>query len=61
MDRLLGNMDKKAEADYTKWEEFDSHMQMISITPACSGFPAVAMPALDVYSEENEYSIWFAA
>merc|ERR1719512_51139 len=34
---------------------------MISPAPACPDFPARTMPALDVYFEKSEYSIWFAA
>merc|ERR1719454_2788964 len=36
-------------------------MQMISPAPACPGLPARTMPALDVYFEKSEYSIWYAA
>jgi len=61
LDRLQGIVDEKTEANNTKWAEFDSHMQMISDPPACPGFPARTMPALDVYFEKSEYSIWFAA
>jgi len=61
LDRLQGVVDEKTEANNTKWEEFDSHMQMIAAAPACPDFPARTMPALDVYFEKSEYSIWFAA
>jgi len=61
LDRLQGVVDDKTEINNTKWEEFDSHMQMISTPPACPGLPARTMPALDVYFEKSEYSMWFAA
>jgi len=61
LDRLQGVVDDKTEINNTKWEEFDSHMQMISTPPACPGLPARTMPALDVYFEKSEYSVWFAA
>jgi len=61
LDRLQGIVDDKTAANSTKWEEFDQHMQMISTPPACPGLPARTMPALDVYFEKSEYSIWYAA
>merc|ERR1719189_3354290 len=60
LDRLQGVVDDKTEVNNTKWEEFDSHMQMISAPPACPGLPARTMPALDVFFEKSEYSVWFA-
>jgi len=62
LDRLQGVVDEKTEANKTKWEEFDSHMQIIAAAPAAyPGFPARTKPALDVYFEKSEYSSWFAA
>jgi len=61
LDRLQGVVDEKTEANNTKWAEFDSHMQQVSDAPVCPDFPARTMPALDVYFEKSEYSIWFAA
>jgi len=61
LNRLQGIVDDKTETNNTKWEEFDSHMQMISAPPACPGLPARTMPALDVFFEKSEYSVWFAA
>merc|ERR1719512_313081 len=61
LDRLQGVVDDKTAVNNTKWEEFDGHMQMISAPPACPGLPARTMPALDVYFEKSEYSVWFAA
>merc|ERR1719189_2852240 len=61
LDRLQGIVDEKTAVNNTKWEEFDRHMQMISPAPACPGLPARTMPALDVFFEKSEYSIWFAA
>jgi len=61
LDRLQGVVDDKTAVNNTKWEEFDSHMQMISTPPACPGLPARTMPALDVFFEKSEYSIWFSA
>jgi len=61
LDRLQGIVDEKTEINNTKWDEFDSHMQMISEPPACPGLPARTMPALDVFFEKSEYSIWFTA
>jgi len=61
LNRLQGVVDEKTEVNNTKWAEFDSHMQMISPAPACPGLPARTMPALDVFFEKSEYSIWFAA
>jgi len=61
LDRLQGVVDEKTEANNTKWDEFDSHMQHMADAPACPDFPARTMPALDVYFEKSEYSIWFAA
>jgi len=61
LDRLQGVVDEKTEVNNTKWEEFDSHMQMISDAPACPDFPARTMPALDVYFEKSDYSVWFSA
>jgi len=61
LDRLQGIVDEKTAMNTTKWEEFDQHMQMISPAPACPGLPARTMPALDVYFEKSEYSIWYAA
>merc|ERR1719461_430991 len=61
LNRLQGVVDDKTEVNNTKWAEFDSHMQMISPAPACPGLPARTMPALDVFFEKSEYSIWFAA
>jgi len=61
LDRLQGIVDDKTEINNTKFEELDSHMQMISEPPACPGLPARTMPALDVYFEKSEYSVWFGA
>jgi len=61
LDRLQGIVDDKTEINNTKWEEFDGHMQMISEPPACPGLPARTMPALDVFFEKSDYSIWFTA
>merc|ERR1719384_940317 len=61
LNRLQGVVDDKTEVNNTKWAEFDSHMQMISPAPACPGLPARTMPALDVFFEKSEYSIWFLA
>jgi len=61
LNRLQGIVDDKTEINNTKWEEFDSHMQMIAEPPACPGLPARTMPALDVFFEKSDYSIWFTA
>jgi len=61
LDRLQGVVDEKTLANATEWNTFNQHMQMISAPPACPGLPARTMPALDVYFEKSEYSIWFAA
>jgi len=61
LDRLQGVVDEKTLANATEWNTFNNHMQMISNPPACPGLPARTMPALDVYFEKSEYSIWFAA
>merc|ERR1719401_1634528 len=61
LDRLQGVVDEKTLANATEWNNFNNHMQMISTPPACPGLPARTMPALDVYFEKSEYSIWFAA
>ena len=61
MDRLQGGVGEKTEANNTTWEEFDDHIQMTPVAPACPGLPARTMPALDVYFKKGEYSIWFAA
>lgn len=61
LDRLQGVVDEKTAANATEWNTFNNHMQMISAPPACPGLPARTMPALDVYFEKSDYSIWFAA
>jgi len=61
LDKLQGVVDDKTVANNTRWREFDNHMQMIAAAPACPDFPARTMPALDVYFEKSEYSVWFAA
>jgi len=61
LNRLQGIVDEKTEVNNTKWAEFDNHMQMIATPPACPGLPARTMPALDVFFENSEYSVWFAA
>jgi len=61
LNRLQGIVDEKTLANATEWERYDQHMQMIAAPPACPGLPSRTMPALDVYFEKSEYSIWFAA
>jgi len=61
LDRLQDVVDDKTEANSTKWGELSRHMQMISEAPACPGLPARTMPALNVYFEKSDYSIWFSA
>lgn len=61
LNRLQGVVDDKTDINNTKYSELVSHMEMISAPPACPGLPARNMPALDVFFEKSEYSIWFAA
>merc|ERR1719226_455822 len=61
LDRLQGVVDEKTLANATEWNTFNNHMQMISNPPECPGLPSRTMPALDVYFEKSDYSIWFAA
>jgi len=61
LNRLQGIVDDKTNINNTEWEAFDLHMQMISEPPTCPGLPARTMPALDVFFEKSDYSIWFTA
>merc|ERR1719343_256972 len=61
LNRLQGVVDEKTQANATEWERFDQWMQMLAPPPACPGLPARTMPALDVFFEKSEYTIWFAA
>jgi len=61
LDRLQGVVDMLRQINTTKWTVLDTHMQLISEPPVCPGLPVRTMPALDVYFEKSDYSIWFAA
>jgi len=61
LDRLQGVVDEKTAANASAWEALSLHMGMISDPPNCPGLPARTMPALDVYFESSEYSIWYSA
>lgn len=60
LNRLQGVVDDETSKNASAWATFDNHMQMISDPPACPGFPARTMPALDIYFEKSEYAVWFA-
>jgi len=61
LDRLQGVVDEKTAANNSAWDALSLHMGMISDPPGCPGLPARTMPALDVYFESSEYSIWYSA
>merc|ERR1719203_2177749 len=61
---LNGLRDKKDSANATReaeWEKFSTHMTMIREPESCPALPSRTMPALDVFFEKSEYSVWFAA
>jgi len=60
LNRLQGVVDDETSNNASAWDTFDNHMQMINAPPACPAFPSRTMPALDVYFEKSEYSLWFA-
>merc|ERR1719188_456772 len=61
LNRLRGEMDAANATRQSEWEKFSTHMSMIREPDACPALPHRTMPALDVFFERSEYSIWFAA
>merc|ERR1719188_2234189 len=61
LNRLRGEMDDANTTRQNEWDKFSTHMSMIREPPACPALPARTMPALDVFFEQSEYSIWFVA
>jgi len=61
LDRLQIVVDQKTAANASAWDALSLHMAHISDPPNCPGLPARTMPALDVYFESSDYSIWYSA
>merc|ERR1719188_1044054 len=61
LNRLRGEMDDANTTRQNEWDKFSTHMSMIREPPACPALPSRTMPALDVFFEKSEYSVWFAA
>jgi len=61
LDTLSGAKDAAEQANITQWQALSNHMKMIAAPPACPALPARTKPALDVFFEESEYQMWFAA
>ena len=60
MNRLQGVVDVETSNNASAWNTPDDHMQQHSNTPACPSFPERTKPQLDVYFDNNEYSIRYA-
>jgi len=61
LNRLRGEMDSANATRESEWERFSTHMTMIREPESCPALPSRTMPALDVFFEKSEYSVWFAA
>merc|ERR1719203_1098396 len=61
LNRLRGEMDAANATRQSEWEKFSTHMSMIREPESCPALPSRTMPALDVFFEKSEYSVWFAA
>jgi len=61
LDTLAEDKENAQQANATQWDALSSHMRMIALPPACPALPARTKPALDVFFEESEYQMWFAA
>merc|ERR1719343_452111 len=59
LDRLGGIVETKTEINNTKWDEFQTHMDLIKEPPKCKGIPGRTMPLLDVFFEKRD--AWKAA